>query len=263
MGYLTMASALVAHERVAGRFSSLLRSSPDGTGKVPHLTWTVGETAAHVLASTRLYPEMLAGAERGWADLSLGDTENARLLARIPERDPRELADAMDVAAAALREAYAAYPGDSAAWHAGVGVPPAAAVGLLVGDMIVHGWDIASAIDGTWVIEPSDACLSFAATMPVISHFVDTKAAKGFSATYGIQLRRGPTFTLAFTDGRLATSEGRPVHADCRMSADPVAYLLAAYRRIPLWRPVVRGKFLAYGRRPWLAAKLQSMLVSV
>ena len=128
--------------------------------------------------------------------------------------------------------------------------------------MLVHGWDIATAIGGTWIIDPPDACLSFAATMAVISHFVDQGAAQGFSATYGVQLRRGPIFTLTFVDGRLMATEGRPHHADCRMSVDPVANLLTAYGRVPVWRPVVRGQLISYGRRPWLGPKLSSLLVN-
>jgi hypothetical protein len=76
---------------------------------VPHLSWTVGETGAHVLCSLRRYPEMLAGASTGWAGLSDSQAENARLLAEIPEREPKEIADAIDVAALMFREAFASY----------------------------------------------------------------------------------------------------------------------------------------------------------
>jgi hypothetical protein len=262
MTYLTMEAALDAHERVADRFSGLLRTTSDGTRKVPHLTWTVGETGAHVLWALRLYPEMLAGVSTGWASLSDGDAENARFLAEIPERQPGEIADAMDIAASKMRDAFVNYSEDSAPWHAGTRIPPAAIVGIQVGDMLVHGWDIAAAIDGTWIIDPSDACLSFAATMAVAPHFVDHEVAQGFSATYGFRLRRGPTFTLTFADGRLTAAEGRPGHADCRMLVDPVANLLTAYGRVPVWRPAIRGQLISYGRRPWLAPKLASLLVN-
>lgn len=259
---MTLPAALAAHERVTDRFTNLLRTASDGTRKVPNLTWTVGETGAHVLMGPRLYPEMLAGVSTGWSSLSDGESENARLLAEIPEREPREIADAIDSAALKMREAFASYSGDYATWHGGTRLPPAAMVGMLVGDMLVHGWDIATAIGGTWAIDRSDACLSFAATMPVVPYFVNEEAAQGFSAIYGIQLRQGPTFTLAFTEGRLVADEGRPPHADCRMSVDPVANLLTAYGRVPVWRPAIRGKLIAYGRRPWLGPKLSSLLVA-
>jgi hypothetical protein len=49
-------------------------------------------------------------------------------------------------------------------------------VGMLVGDMLVHGWDIATAIGGTWAVDRLDACLSFAATMPVVPYFEPASA---------------------------------------------------------------------------------------
>jgi hypothetical protein len=262
MSYLTMTAALAAQERVADRFSALLRTAPDGTRRVPHLNWTVGETGAHVLCSLRRYPEMLAGASTGWAGLSDSEAENARLLAEIPEREPKEIADAIDVAALMFREAFASYLEDDATWHAGLRIPPASMVGILVGDMLIHGWDIATAIERPWLIDAPDASLAFAATILVGPHFVDAEAARGFSATYGIRLRRGPSFTLTFTDGRLTVTEGQPPHADCRMSVDPVAYLLTAYGRVPVWRPALRGQLVPYGRRPWLGPKLSSLVVS-
>ena len=263
MSYLTMTAALAAQERVADRFSALLRTAPDGTRRVPHLSWTVGETGAHVLGGVlRLYPEMLAGVSTGWASLSDGDAENARILTEIPEREPQEIADAIDIAAPKFREAFAAYAEEDAPWHAGLRIPPAAMVGILVGDMLIHGWDIARAIERPWIIDAPDACLALAALIPVSPHFVDAEAARGFSATYGIQLRRGPTFTWTFTDGRLTATEGQPPHADCRMSVDPVAYLLTAFGRVPVWRPVLAGQLVSYGRRPWLGLKLTSLVVS-
>ena len=70
MSYLlTLSSSLEAHESATGQFCSLLRTAPDGTLKVPHLTWTIGETGAHVLGLMRLYPEMLAGVSSGWRSL--------------------------------------------------------------------------------------------------------------------------------------------------------------------------------------------------
>jgi hypothetical protein len=217
---------------------------------------------AHVLIGLRLYPEMLAGASTGWASLSDGEAENARLLAEMPERGPKEIAEAIDVAAPKFREVFASYAEEYAPWHTGLRLPPAAVVGVLVGEMLIHGWDIATAIERPWTIDAPDACIALAALIPVAPHFVDAEAARGFSATYRIRLRRGPSFTLTFTDGRLTATEGQPPHADCRMSVDPVAYLLTAYGRVPVWRPALRGQLISYGRRPWLGLKLSSLVVS-
>ncbi len=260
MGYLSMPTALAAHERVTSQFSKLLRTAPDGAQPILHLTWSVGEIGAHVLSGLVLYTAMLAGGPPPWQSLLDGDAENARHLAEISEREPALLADAIDVAAPDFRNAFATYSEELAPWHAGLRVLPEVLVGLVVGDILVHGWDLATAVGRNWVIDPPDACLSFSAAVPVMAHFVDQDAARGISATYCVRLRGGPTFTLLFADGTLTTAENRPSRADCRMSVDPVAYLLTAYGRVPVWRQVIRGRLVGYGRRPWLGLKLTSLL---
>ena len=125
--------------------------------------------------------------------------------------------------------------------------------------MLIHGWDVATALGRPWPIEPGDAGLVASSVMEVVTHFVDPTAA-GFTSTFGLHLRGGPAFTLAFNDGALTARAGRPQKADCRVSAEPVAYLLSAYGRIPVLRVALTGKVVAYGRRPWLAFKLGSLL---
>ena len=94
----------------------------------------------------RLYPEMLAGVSSGWESLSeAGEAENARLLADTPEREPQEIADAIEVAAPKLREAFSAYTGELELGTLELQLPPAAIVGIQVADMFVHGWDVATA----------------------------------------------------------------------------------------------------------------------
>jgi uncharacterized protein (TIGR03083 family) len=260
MSYLSMPTALATHERVVNQFTALLRTSPHDDRKVPHLSWSIGETGAHVLSMLRLYPDPLAGGPPFWTSLTAGDAENARRIAEIRERDPGELADAIDVAAPKFREAFATYDEELAPWHAGLRVPSAAIVGIQAGDTLIHGWDIARALGRRWEIDPADACLSISAVAPVAAYFVDEEEARGLTATYGIRLRGGPEFTFTFADGSLTTVEGRPPHADCRMSVEPAAYLLAGYGRVPVWRSAIRGRLASYGRRPWLGLKFTSLL---
>lgn len=59
---------------------------------------------------------------------------------------------------------------------------------------------------------------------------------------------------------RVEAPSTRPV--DCRVSVDPVAFLLLSFGRIGQWQPILQRKLVAWGRRPWLAAKIQSVLKS-
>jgi hypothetical protein len=47
---------------------------------------------------------------------------------------------------------------------------------------------------------------------------------------------------------------------DCRISADPVAFLLVGYGRVSQWPQIARGKMVAWGRKPWLGVKFRSLL---
>ncbi len=43
------------------------------------------------------------------------------------------------------------------------------------------------------------------------------------------------------------------------ISADPAAFLLVGYGRMPLVRALLRGGILAWGRRPWLGLRLMDL----
>ena len=138
-------------------------------------------------------------------------------------------------------------------WHGGIPLPAPATLGAVVGELVFHGHDVARAVDVAWPIERRDA-------LPIVDFFcaatpyvVDAEAARGVVRTFEIRVRGHDTFTFAFRDGVLAVTPGRAERPDVRVSADPVAFLLVGYRRAGLVRPILTGKLLAWGRRPWLA----------
>ena len=49
---------------------------------------------------------------------------------------------------------------------------------------------------------------------------------------------------------------------DCHVSADPVALLLVAYGRRSQWVPILTGRLVAWGRKPWLGVRLVRYLVA-
>jgi hypothetical protein len=66
---------------------------------------------------------------------------------------------------------------------------------------------------------------------------------------------------LRIDDGRVTTDvPGVPV--DCHVSADPVALLFVAYGRRSQWGPILTGRMLAWGRKPWLSVRLTTYLVA-
>ena len=90
----------------------------------------------------------------------------------------------------------------------------------------------------------------------------DPAAVARESMSYELSFRGGgPAVVVRVGDGELAVEpmiSGTPV--DCRISADPVAFLLVAYGRIGQLKPILRGQLLAWGRRPWAAVRFGSFI---
>jgi hypothetical protein len=98
--------------------------------------------------------------------------------------------------------------------------------------------------------------------VPILPRFVDEANAKDFTGTYELRLRGGPSVMVAFDRGKVTTGPKNDHKADCVVNADPAAFLLVGYGRASQWGPIMRGKLLAGGRKPWLALRFSSLLVN-
>ena len=63
-----------------------------------------------------------------------------------------------------------------------------------------------------------------------------------------------------FDDGTVHVASGPAESVDCHVSADPAAFLLLMYGRQGPLRPALTGKVIAWGRKPWLAFRMQSLV---
>jgi len=171
----------------------------------------------------------------------------------------------LDATAQALRESLAGvlaqvkgYGDHQPAFrfHGGGMIRADTALGVLLGEFLIHGRDIAEALGRAWWIDRHDAALVIDAVQPILPGWVDPGGAKGLSATFDLRIRGAGAYTWTFEDGRLEVRPGSPLKADCRISADAPAFLLVMYRRQSQWRPIFRGRLAAWGRRPWLALNL-------
>lgn len=249
------ASALLAAvETTAARVSLLLRAAGH-PGRTAVGTWTVGETAAHLAHCYPAFARVFDGA------FSVGlyevDAHNAEVLAEDPERDLDVLADRVDVDAARYVATAATYAHDHPVdFFTPMRVPASGVSATLLGEALVHGYDIARAEGLPWPIDPDHAILTMDGLVPVMVHFVDREAAAGLRAGFEIRLRGADSWFWYFDDGELAIedTESRPV--DCRIAADPATWLLMSYNRIGSTKAVLSGTVRVWGRRPWLAARL-------
>ena len=256
---LNGASAL---REAAERTAALLRKVPDASLKVPGLAWTVGETAAHLVSDAK----DLTGCVTGELDASerpAGDgatttatqrtaVANAQQLDELPERDPSRLADMLVPATDDFIAAAARHTSDEPVLATnGVSMTVPTMTSVLLGEQLIHGLDIARAANLPWQITREDALRVIAGVIAMVPDYVDRAQAAGRHISYELRFRGGPRYRLAIDDGTATVTEPGP-KVDCRIAADPVAFLLIGYGRVGQWGPILRGQILAYGRKPWL-----------
>jgi len=242
----------------AARAANLIRAAPTPDAKVPGLDWTVAEVAAHLVSLTRRYEPFVQDVSRPAFESM--PTLNAEELAPLAGRSLNELADDLERGTDAL---LALCPsGDAPARFFDIESDCATAIALHVEELVVHGVDLARATGAPWSVSRAEALVAIAGILQALPKFVNADATRGRHIVFEFRLRGGPTVNMTFDNGAVAISEGKVAHADCRISADPVAMLLTSFDRSPQWRAVATGRILAFGRKPWLALQYKRFLVS-
>jgi len=184
------------------------------------------------------------------------------------ERSLGVLADRIDARAAEYFAACADQDPESLRpWLIeGITVPLATLAGHLLSENLVHGYDIASAAGRAWPIKPDHARLALQQFFfPVMAKLdpcalINAEKAAGFRGTYELRIRGGDRYRLGFDDGALQVEPPPEQRTDCRISADPVALLLLTWGRRGQWPAILRGELLAWGAKPWLAARLPGLM---
>jgi hypothetical protein len=262
-------STLAALRAAVKRSSQMWRRVEAPDAPVPGLAWTAAEAAAHVVGDLRDYTQALTRHARGYMTHRNRPTEspshlsakvNARHLEEIPDRDLNRLADHLEAEAARyLDVATDADPAvDIETPNALVLAPPTMAC-LLLGEQLVHGLDIARAGRLPWTIGAPDALLVTPGAMAVMPQYLRPGPAAGVRMSFELRLRGGPSYRLSIADGS-AEIGAAGEKADCRITADPVDFLLLGYGRIPQWSVLLRGRLRPGGRKPWLAGRFGRLL---
>lgn len=263
--------AALAH---AVQYSARLwRSVDDPAAPVPGLAWTAGEAAAHVVGDMGEYAAALTAHLAGDKSVTeipegsparLRTAVNAGHLDEVRERDPRRLADMLEETAANYLAAAAAIdPSERAAILTAdsLVLEPAVMTCLLLGEQLVHGLDIARAAGRPWTISRDDALLVVPAVLTLTPKYLRPSRTRNLRVSFELRMRGGGRYRVAIDDGAgTVTATGEK--ADCVITADPVAFLLLGFDRVPQWSQILRGRLRAGGRKPWLAAKFATLLAS-
>jgi hypothetical protein len=257
--------------RAAERFSRMLLDcrAPD---RRTIGDWSVADTAAHVAVVARLNAGLIGGdlapldapeLDRGWQESSFGGFArlNALTLDHFPER-------ALDVVSNTLLEevdllltrAKDVDPRELRPWLGSARLPAATHVAHQLNEILIHGLDIARALDVPWHISAHEAALTFDLfLMPMLGgksgRLLAGGGGNGNGTRVTLEFRSKHTTPVILTreNGRLRVepADGRKI--DARVTFDPATMMLTIFRRTRLARAVATGKVLAFGRRPWAA----------
>ncbi len=224
--------------------------------------WSIGETAAHVSGSAAAFLTAVRG-ERTPHSIAGSDAANERSLGEDPERDPRVLASRLEAGERAL-VAYAEQVGDDPVVvpFEGAEVPLSSVLAVELGELLVHGHDIATAAGLGWRVDPDAARLALRGYLPLFPYMLDATRAEGVRLALEIRIRGMQPVGVSVADGRLTVQDPRELRIDAHIGATPDAYLLLTWNRIPTWKALLQGRLLVWGRRPWRAAELSGLMAA-
>ncbi|MFF3389727.1 maleylpyruvate isomerase N-terminal domain-containing protein [Streptomyces sp. NPDC002669] len=283
MGTVTSFDPVAEHERaraalggVIPRLVRLLRDVPDAGAASGVPEWTVGDVGAHLAAVYLGYCSLVsADGAVEWdsllpsGEVSFGERIAAVNAGSVGLFDGEERARPGDVVAerggAFLRITEGLAPDTPVAvpWY-GATVSLATMTGLLLGESLVHGLDIARGAGLPWSIGPDEAALVIGQSMPTMMALaLDEEKARGVGIAFDLRIKGGPRLAVVVEDGAMTVTRDAPPRGyDCRITAAPVAFLLVAFRRTPIWKAIASGRMLAGGRRPWLATRLGELVAT-
>ncbi|MDQ6837114.1 MAG: hypothetical protein M3137_01900 [Actinomycetota bacterium] len=269
-----------------GRVTALLRSIEDPCRGSVVGGWDLSEVAMHLSQAWLGIPGLARGDRSAFDALlperagvagdslvrdvaDLGDV-TTQLVRADPERQLSVLANRIDDAAKQyFADCTAATPEALRPWlMEGISLPLTAFTGHLLNETMVHGYDIARAAGRPWRVNADHAALLVDGFfVPLIEGagprtLVNADTAAGVRATFDVHIRSTSHFHrhFVFDDGDLRVEKPSARRVDCHLSAHPVAFLLLFWDRQSQWQAIARGQLMAWGRRPWLAARFRSLL---
>jgi uncharacterized protein (TIGR03083 family) len=239
--------------RVTPWLDANLRHVADPGARVKGLLWNVGDVAAHVAALLEDY----RGIAEGGAPLGAPATQRQRIvdagLVRVSERRPPVLADRIGDDIGTLARVVASSRSEQKMnWYAGTAVTPALLGAVVLGEVLVHGWDIATASHGDTTLDPAASHMGVVAAAAVCDLLLSPKG-KTVTSDIEFRIRGYESIGLRIGDGHVRIVQEPMRRPDLWFAGAPGPFLLWTYLRTGTLGPFVKRSIHVGGRRPWRA----------
>ncbi len=245
----------IGHAR--GRFDRLVRTV-DPLARPPGLNWTVQQVVAHVLTVARRYQGMAHGREYPHAahprDLDvINQRELEAAIAPIPE-----LADHLLALAAEMDSFFDVVSNEPATipFPAGAVIDGITAQTNWLGELLVHGHDVARAVKSAWELPERDMLLVARGLMQMAPAYLRVAVSPDIDVCVAFECSGARPYLVHIHHGvaeaRVRRPDDRP-DAVLRLPASTLTQLF--YQRIGVFSAVLKGLRITGGRRPWVALK--------
>jgi hypothetical protein len=263
-GTTILEEARAALRAASARTADLVEALPDTGASIPGSKWTVREAGVHLVNVGVRYAGMAQGEPLGYASLSPEECArmNEQLIADIPESDPVKLAALMHEGTERLLEATGrADDVQEVLWHCQMRIPIPNLLLIAMAEHLLHGYDMAMAVQRPWPITGEQAALALFGAGVVEGLCLNPVTTAGHTAGYGIEFGTGERFTVRFVDGEYQVEPPDSGPVDCTITADPVAFLLVGSGRLSQWQAIALGAMGVGGDRPELALRFSELFL--
>lgn len=259
----TTDAELERRARIAFERTTALLRRTDPSLPVPGSTWTVGQVGAHLLTVIRRYTGRDFTEPAGLSDTPAGvAASNAH---DVDTLDRVSHADVIDQLAAEF-DSYLALDlplEETFPFHAHQRIDGAGARSNWIGELLIHGYDIARAVGDRWPLEERDLQLVLNGVFQVAPGWLDPVRALGTNVTVVVRVAGCTPQTFRVAAGQCHIGDTRPTdRADAVIRAGSVGLALLLYKRITLATAVRRGVLVTGGRRPWVGARLPKLFLA-
>lgn len=250
-------------ERIAlarERFDRIIRTA-DPLARPPGHDWTVQQIVAHVLTLGHRYHQIALGLDYRHAGsapgiAALNQTELEAAMAPVPE-----LADQLQALVPEIDDFFDANSNDrqTIPFHGCGFMSGNTAQTNWLGELLLHGQDVARAVNAPWDLPERDMALILRGAREMVPIYLRPGIAANVDICVAFQLPEARPYLIHIHDGTAEMRERRPddrPDAVLRLPASTMTQLL--YQRVGQFGAVRRGLRLVGGRRPWVALKLMS-----